>query len=82
MFQATREAAAADSDLHQGRLGAVNKERSSDGDCAEDKVDRYGRAKCEDRGRRTTNQGKRHKGRLGENGRRLKEDRNWGKRAG
>lgn len=40
MFQDTREAAAADSDLHQGRLGTVNKERSREGDCAEDKVDK------------------------------------------
>lgn len=40
MLQATREAAAADNDLHQGWLGTVNKERSSDGDCAEDKVDK------------------------------------------
>lgn len=40
MFQATREAAAADSDLHQGRLGTVNKERRGEGDCAEDKADK------------------------------------------
>lgn len=31
---------------------------------------------------RTANQGKIQKGRLGENERRLKEDRNWGKREG
>lgn len=38
VFQATREAAAAYSDLHQGRLGEVNKERSSDVDCEEAKL--------------------------------------------
>lgn len=51
MLQATREAAAAGSDLHQGRLGTGNKEGSREGNCAEDKVDKE-RWKIKVRGQR------------------------------
>lgn len=40
LFQATREATSAESVLHQGSLGTLKKKRSSDKNCAEDKVDK------------------------------------------
>lgn len=62
MFQATREAAAAYSDLHRGRLGEVNKERSSDVDCEEAKLvksDGKSSERTEGRGQQTRARDKR-----------------------
>lgn len=53
MFHVTREAAAADSDLHQGRLGGEQGKRQ-EGNYAEDKADKE-RWKIKVRGQRDEN---------------------------